>query len=53
VEVENRLAYYNVRLKAMVRNYSTGVIHNTPFSEQLTNGNNKPDCYITLGWKDL
>jgi len=30
-----------------------GGIHNTPFSLQLTNGSNKIEFYITLGWKGL
>jgi hypothetical protein len=32
---------------------SLSQIRTTPSHVKLTNGSNKPECFITLGWKDL
>jgi hypothetical protein len=41
------------RTLSFPRNLSWIQIHETPFSSLLTNGPNKLECYITLGWKKL
>jgi hypothetical protein len=45
------LSHRRTSLKVFLRSVSK--IHNTSFSSELTNGPNKLECYIDLGWRGL
>ncbi len=47
--ISTRIIYLSGKKVLQYRDH----IHNTSFSSKLTNGSNKVECYIILGFKDL
>ncbi len=42
---------WKIKISCALKNWER--IHNALFSSQLSNGPNKLEFYITLGWKDM